>query len=69
VDRLVGDAETRARLGCAGRDYTERYYRWPSIIDRYAEFLQEVVSRGPRTSIRTGRLPLVTGGPAYERGG
>jgi len=69
VDRLVGDAETRARLGCAGRDYTERYYRWPSIIDRYAEFLQAVVSRGPRTSIRTGRLPLVTGGPAYERGG
>jgi glycosyltransferase involved in cell wall biosynthesis len=69
VDRLVGDAETRERLGSAGRDYTERYYRWPSIIDRYAEFLQAVVSRGPRTSIRTGRLPLVTGGPAYERGG
>jgi glycosyltransferase involved in cell wall biosynthesis len=69
VDRLVGDAETRARLGRAGRDYTERYYRWPSIIDRYSDFLQAVVSRGPRTSIRTGRLPLVTGGPAYERGG
>jgi glycosyltransferase involved in cell wall biosynthesis len=69
VERLVGDGAIRARLGKAGRQYTERYYRWPSIIDRYSDFLASVVARGPRTSIRTGRLPLVTDGPAYQRGG
>jgi glycosyltransferase involved in cell wall biosynthesis len=69
VARLVNDEKIRARLGNAGRLYTERYYRWPSIIDRYSEFLGSVVARGPRTSIRTGRLPLVTDGPAYQRGG
>lgn len=69
VARLVADPKIRARLGNAGRQYTERYYRWPSIIDRYSDFLGSVVARGPRTSIRTRRLPLVTDGPAYQRGG
>ncbi|HEX3460298.1 MAG TPA: glycosyltransferase family 4 protein [Acidimicrobiales bacterium] len=69
VEKLVHDGELRARLGKAGRQYTERYYRWPSIIDRYSDFLGEVVARGPHPSIRTGRLPLVTDGPAYQRGG
>jgi glycosyltransferase involved in cell wall biosynthesis len=69
VEKLVTDGGLRARLGKAGRQYTERYYRWPSIIDRYSGFLESVVARGPRASIRTGRLPLVTDGPAYQRGG
>ena len=69
VARLVTDGKLRARLGNAGRQYTERYYRWPSIIDRYSDFLGSVVARGSRTSIRTRRLPLVTDGPAYQRGG
>lgn len=69
VDRLAGDAGLGATLARAGRSYTERYYAWPSIIDRYAGFLGSVVGRGPRTSVRPRRLPLITGGPAYERGG
>lgn len=67
VEKLVGDRETRARLGNAGRTYTGRYFRWPSIIDRYSDFLESVVSRGRLTSIRTRRLPVVTKGPVYER--
>ncbi len=69
VEKLVTDRQLRARLGKAGQSYTERYYRWPSIIDRYSGFLESVAARGPRASIRTGRLPLVTDGPAYQRGG
>jgi len=69
VDRLVGDPALRAALGDAGGRYTERYYRWPSIIDRYAGFLEATVARGRRTPVHTRRLPLVTGGPVYQRGG
>jgi glycosyltransferase involved in cell wall biosynthesis len=69
VDRLGGDADLRTTLGEAGGRYTERYYRWPSIIDRYAGFLRATVARGRRTPLHTKRLPLVTGGPVYRRGG
>ena len=69
VDRLVGDAGLRADLGDAGRWYTDRYYRWESIIERYAEFLTAAVARGPRTRVHTRRLPVITGGPVYEREG
>ncbi len=67
VDRLAGDPALRARLGEAGRRYTERYYRWPSIIERYAGFLEAAVERGPRTRVHTRRLPVITGGPVYQR--
>lgn len=69
VDRLAGDAALRSRLGRAGNAYTSRHYRWPSIIDRYTGFLEQVIARGRR--VRTGirRLPLETGGPVYVREG
>ena len=67
VDGLSGDPTLRARLGDAGRRYTERYYRWPSIIERYAGFLDAAVARGPRTRVHTRRLPVITGGPVYQR--
>jgi glycosyltransferase involved in cell wall biosynthesis len=69
VDRLTGDVALRSTLGEAGSRYTERYYLWPAIIDRYADFLGSVVARGRRRPVHTNRLPLVTGGPAYRRGG
>ena len=69
VDRLVGDASLRSTLGDAGRRYTARYYRWPSIIDRYAAFLQAVIDRGPAKTIGTERLRLPGVGTAYVRKG
>jgi glycosyltransferase involved in cell wall biosynthesis len=69
VDRLVDDAALRRRLAVAGLAYTNRYYRWPSIIDRYAGFLGQVVARGPRPTVRTGRLALPARGPEYVREG
>jgi glycosyltransferase involved in cell wall biosynthesis len=69
VDRLVADGDLRSALGESGRRYTARYYRWASIIDRYARFLEEVVTRGRRPPLRTRRLPLEVGGPEYVRGG
>ncbi|MHB1710922.1 MAG: glycosyltransferase family 4 protein [Acidimicrobiales bacterium] len=69
VDRLVADQEVRTRLGDAGRTYTERYFRWPSIIDRYSRFLGSVLSRGGHQSIRPGRLPPTPNGLIYERRG
>ena len=69
VDRLVDDPELRSSLGESGRRYTERYYRWEAIIERYAGFLDATVARGPRVRVHTGRLPVITGGPVYEREG
>jgi len=51
VDRLVGDAALRTSLGEAGRAYTDHYYRWPSIIDRYSTFLEQVIERGTQSSV------------------
>ena len=67
VDRLVGDAAFRDRLGDAGRRYTARYYRWPSIIDRYTEFLAGVVDRGQRAGVRSHRLAQPAQGQEYVR--
>ncbi len=67
VDRLSSDPDLRGALGDAGRRYTERNYLWPAIIDRYTSFLENVVARGRRPALRTGRLELQTGGAAYVR--
>jgi glycosyltransferase involved in cell wall biosynthesis len=67
VDRLLADGEFRHRLGDAGRAYTARYYRWPSIIDRYTAFLEGMVLRGRRPSIRSPRLALPARGQDYVR--
>ena len=69
VERMTGDAVLRATLADAGRRYTARYYRWPSIIDRYTRFLEGVVDRGRRGPVRARRLPLPAGGPEYVRKG
>jgi glycosyltransferase involved in cell wall biosynthesis len=69
VDRLTADRGLRSALGEAGRRYTARYYRWPSIIDRYTGFLEGVAARGHRAPIRTRRLALPVGGPEYVREG
>ncbi len=69
VDRLVGDGDLRSSLGGAGRQYTARYYRWSSIVDRYTRFLEGVLDRGHRAPIRSRRLRLAVGGPEYLRKG
>jgi glycosyltransferase involved in cell wall biosynthesis len=69
VERLVGDEELRRRLAEAGRQYTERYYRWPSIIDRYTGFLADVVARGHHRPTRVKRLVQPDAGREYVRRG
>ena len=49
ISRLVNDAQLRTRLGQRGREYVDRYYEWPVLIARYAEFLATVVARGRGT--------------------
>ena len=60
----------RSRWARPGRRYTARYYRWPSIIDRYTRFLEGVVARGQRAPAadRTA-APRRRCGPEYVRGG
>ncbi len=67
VERLVSDDDLRQRLGEAGRSYTERYYRWPAIIDRYTEFLAGAVARGRRRPTRLKRLVQPDAGREYVR--
>ena len=69
VERLMADGPLRRTLGEAGRRYTEQYYRWPSIIDRYTRFLVEVTERGRRPPIRAKRLVQPSGGREYLRQG
>jgi glycosyltransferase involved in cell wall biosynthesis len=69
VDRLVADRGFQRRLGDAGRSYTARYYRWPSIIDRYTQFLHGVAARGHRAPVRPRRLALPAAGREYVRQG
>ncbi len=69
VERLMADDRLRRALGEAGRTYTERFYRWPSIIDRYTQFLAGVVERGPRRPTGVKRLVLPASGREYVRSG
>jgi glycosyltransferase involved in cell wall biosynthesis len=39
VDRLLGDAELRGRLGRAGRQYVEQYHRWDVCLEPLADLL------------------------------
>ncbi|MGH9016728.1 MAG: glycosyltransferase family 4 protein [Acidimicrobiales bacterium] len=48
LERLLADAPLRALLGARGHGYVDRYYQWPVLIARYAEFLDEVRRRGAR---------------------
>jgi glycosyltransferase involved in cell wall biosynthesis len=49
LDHLLGDPALRATLGGNGRAYVDRFYQWPVLIARYAEFLSGVVARGRGT--------------------
>jgi glycosyltransferase involved in cell wall biosynthesis len=46
LDRLLGNPALRTALGDAGRAYVDRFYQWPVLIERYADFLTSVVARG-----------------------
>jgi glycosyltransferase involved in cell wall biosynthesis len=46
MDRLLADPELRQLLGKRGRAYVDRFYQWPVLIRRYADFLTTVVERG-----------------------
>ena len=46
LDRLLGDPGLRTTLGDNGRAYVDRFYQWPVLIARYADFLDSVVARG-----------------------
>jgi glycosyltransferase involved in cell wall biosynthesis len=45
VDLMSHDGATRAGLGVRGRAYVDRWFRWPRIIDRYADFVERVADR------------------------
>lgn len=44
LDRLVGDASLAARIGAAGSAYVEDRYRWPRIVDGYAQFCDRMLA-------------------------
>jgi glycosyltransferase involved in cell wall biosynthesis len=45
LDRLVRDPTLRRALAGAGGAYVERFYRWDTVVDRYAHFLERVAAR------------------------
>ncbi len=45
VELLTRDDDTARRLGSRGRDYVDRWFRWPRVIDRYADFVESVAAR------------------------
>lgn len=44
VDRLAGDDVLHAELARRGREYVDANFRWTTIIDRYAAFLDDVAA-------------------------
>ena len=44
VELLAADDTVRSTLGERGRAYVDRWFRWPRIVDRYADFVTSVVS-------------------------
>jgi glycosyltransferase involved in cell wall biosynthesis len=49
VDLLLERPELAAAMGARGRDYVEREYSWPVVLDRYELLLGGVVSAGVRS--------------------
>jgi glycosyltransferase involved in cell wall biosynthesis len=50
VERLAARPELASVLGDRGRSYVDRHFRWPTVIDRYATFLESVAARATRTA-------------------
>ena len=48
LDKLLGDPALRDRFGARGREYVERNYRWPVLLDRYARFLRSAARAAGR---------------------
>ena len=44
VELLAADDTVRSTLGERGRAYVDRWFRWPRIVDRYADFVTSVAS-------------------------
>ena len=47
LDRLVGDEESRARLGAEARRHVERKYSLPSVVDRYMDLYESLTAGSP----------------------
>jgi glycosyltransferase involved in cell wall biosynthesis len=43
VERLLAEPALRRQLGECGRQYVDRGYRWPPLLDRYRRFLETVL--------------------------
>jgi glycosyltransferase involved in cell wall biosynthesis len=44
VELVTTDTAVATTLGQRGRTYVDRWFRWPRIVDRYADFVTSVVS-------------------------
>lgn len=44
LDRLLGDAGLRRDLGARGRAYVDANFSWPTLIERYGTFLEQVAA-------------------------
>ncbi|MGH9080329.1 MAG: glycosyltransferase family 4 protein [Acidimicrobiales bacterium] len=44
MDLFTGDAEAARQFGVRGRAYVDRWFRWPRVIERYAEFVEAVAA-------------------------
>lgn len=49
LDLFAGDASARSSFGQRGRTYVDRWFRWPRVIDRYAQFIEAVVEASRRS--------------------
>jgi glycosyltransferase involved in cell wall biosynthesis len=54
VELLTGDEQLARQLGDRGRCYVDRWFRWPRIIERYADFV-ETVAASERRPVATRR--------------
>lgn len=67
LGRMTASSELRKALADAGGAYTDRFYRWPSIIHRYQRFLTRTVERGAGATRFRERLALPPDGVRYRR--
>jgi glycosyltransferase involved in cell wall biosynthesis len=45
LDRLTSDTRLRRLMGDRGRRFVEANFRWPAIVDKYAQFTGQVMER------------------------
>ena len=61
VDLVTGDEACGAELGQRGRAYVDRWFRWPRVIDRYADFVESVAASDVRGARRGSQIPVPSG--------